>query len=253
MELKQTPVLVTGAASGLGAATARHLASQGARVALLDINIAGAREVALEIGGTAFHCDVTDSTSAEQAVAAAREAHGPARMLVNVAGGGVGRRVVGKDGTMPLEAFTRVVSLNLFGTFNMTRLAAAEMMSLPELAGGERGVIVSTTSVAAYEGQIGQSAYAASKGGIVSLTIQLAREFAQSGIRVMAVAPGIFLTPLLTAASAELQASLAAAIPFPKRLGDPAEFADLVGYIAANRYLNGEVIRLDGAVRLAPR
>lgn len=253
MKLTDTPVIVTGAGSGLGAATARHLASQGARVALLDINLASAREVANDIGGTAVYCDVTDATSAEEAVAAAKTAHGPARMLVNVAGGGVGRRVVGKDGVMPLEAFTKLVSLNLFGTFNMTRLAAAEMMGQPALSTGERGLIVSTTSVAAYEGQVGQSAYAAAKGGIVSLTIQLAREFAQSGIRVMAVAPGIFKTPLLTAAPVELQESLAAAIPFPKRLGDPGEFAELVAHIANNSYLNGEVIRLDGAVRLAPR
>lgn len=253
MQLEQTPVLVTGAGSGLGAATARHLAAQGARVALLDINLPAAQAVAAEIGGTAIHCDVTDAGSAEKAIALATAAHGPARMLVNVAGGGVGKRVVGKDGVMPLEAFTKLVSLNLFGTFNMTRLAAAAMMSLPELPGGERGVIVSTTSVAAYEGQVGQSAYAAAKGGIVSLTIQLAREFAQAGIRVMAVAPGIFKTPLLMAAPVELQESLAAAIPFPKRLGEPSEFAELVAHIAANRYLNGEVIRLDGAVRLAPR
>ena len=253
MELKKTPVLVTGAASGLGEATARHLARQGALVAVLDINLEAANAVAAEIGGLALHCDVTDPGSAEEAIAGARREHGPARMLVNVAGGGAARRVVGKDGTMPLEAFSKIVALNLFGTFNMTRLAAAEMMSLPELAGGERGLIVSTTSVAAYEGQVGQSAYAASKGGIVSLTIQLAREFAQVGIRVMAVAPGIFKTPLLATATAEVQESLAAAIPFPKRLGDPTEFAELVGHIASNRYLNGEVIRLDGAVRLAPR
>lgn len=253
MQLEQTPVLVTGAGSGLGAATARHLAAQGARVAVLDINLTAAQAIASEIGGIAIHCDVTDSDSAEQAISAAKAAHGPARMLVNVAGGGVGKRVVGKDGVMPLDAFKKLVSLNLFGTFNMTRLAAAEMMSLPELTDGERGLIVSTTSVAAYEGQVGQSAYAAAKGGIVSLTIQLAREFAQAGIRVMAVAPGIFKTPLLAAAPVELQQSLAGSIPFPKRLGDPAEFAELVGHIAVNRYLNGEVIRLDGAVRLAPR
>lgn len=253
MELNETPVVVTGAASGLGAATARMLAKQGARVALLDINLAAAQAVAQEIGGIAIHCDVTDSLSAENAMAAAKAANGPVRMLVNVAGGGVGRRVVGKDGVMPLEVFTKQVALNLFGTFNMTRLAAAEMMGQPELGGGERGVIVSTTSVAAYEGQVGQAAYAASKGGIVSLTLQLAREFAQSGIRVMAIAPGIFKTPLLTAAPIELQESLANSIPFPKRLGDPEEFADLVCHIATNKYLNGEVIRLDGAVRLAPR
>ena len=253
MELNETPVVVTGAASGLGAATARMLAKQGARVALLDINLAAAQAVAQEIGGIAIHCDVTDSLSAENAMAAAKAANGPVRMLVNVAGGGVGRRVVGKDGVMPLEVFTKQVALNLFGTFNMTRLAAAEMMGQPELGSGERGVIVSTTSVAAYEGQVGQAAYAASKGGIVSLTLQLAREFAQSGIRVMAIAPGIFKTPLLMAAPIELQESLANAIPFPKRLGDPEEFADLVCHIATNKYLNGEVIRLDGAVRLAPR
>lgn len=253
MELSQTPVLVTGAASGLGAATARHLASKGARVALLDINMDGARAVASEIGGTAFLCDVTDATAAQDAIAAAREKHGPARLLINVAGGAAGKRVVGKGGPMALEVFTKVVALNLFGTFNMTRLAAAEMMALSELPGGERGVIVSTTSVAAYEGQVGQSAYAAAKGGIVSLTIQLAREFAQSGIRVMAIAPGIFMTPLLQTATPELQASLAASIPFPRRLGDPSEYAELVEHIVSNRYLNGEVIRLDGAVRLAPR
>ncbi|PAJ85342.1 SDR family NAD(P)-dependent oxidoreductase [Burkholderia ubonensis] len=253
MRLEDTPVLVTGAASGLGAATARHLAGQGARVALLDINADGAKRIADDIGGLALECDVTDLASAESAVSAAREAHGHARILVNCAGGGHAKRVVGKAGPMQLDDFVKIVSLNLFGTFNMIRLAAADMAGLPDSGDGERGVIVSTASVAAYEGQIGQSAYAASKGGIVSLTIQLAREFAQFGIRVMSIAPGIFQTPLLQAASKEVQESLSAAIPFPRRTGDPSEFADLVRHIVVNRYLNGEVIRLDGAIRLAPR
>ena len=252
MELKNTAVLVTGGASGLGEATAAHLAAQGAKVAVLDIQDEKAAAVAQRIGGIAVHCDVTDPASAENAIAKAREAHGVARILVNCAGGAVGKRVVGKNGPMPLEDFTKVINLNLFGSFNMTRLAAAEMIAADPL-GEERGLILFTTSVAAYEGQIGQASYSAAKGALASLTIQLAREFSQFGVRVMAIAPGIFLTPLLYTASPEVQESLASSIPFPQRLGKPEEFADLVGHIAANRYLNGEVIRLDGAVRLAPR
>lgn len=252
MELKNTAVLVTGGASGLGEATAVHLAAQGAKVAVLDIQDEKAAAVAQRIGGIALHCDVTDPASAEAAIAQAREAHGVARILVNCAGGAVGKRVVGKNGPMPLEDFTKVINLNLFGSFNMTRLAAAEMIAADPL-GEERGLILFTTSVAAYEGQIGQASYSAAKGALASLTIQLAREFSQFGVRVMAIAPGIFLTPLLYTASPEVQESLASSIPFPQRLGKPEEFADLVGHIAANRYLNGEVIRLDGAVRLAPR
>lgn len=252
MELKNTAVLVTGGASGLGEATAVHLAAQGAKVAVLDIQDEKAAAVAQRIGGIALHCDVTDPASAEAAIAKAREAHGVARILVNCAGGAVGKRVVGKNGPMPLEDFTKVINLNLFGSFNMTRLAAAEMIAADPL-GEERGLILFTTSVAAYEGQIGQASYSAAKGALASLTIQLAREFSQFGVRVMAIAPGIFLTPLLYTASPEVQESLASSIPFPQRLGKPEEFADLVGHIAANRYLNGEVIRLDGAVRLAPR
>ncbi|HCP77818.1 MAG: 3-hydroxyacyl-CoA dehydrogenase [Pusillimonas sp.] len=252
MNLQDTPVLVTGGASGLGEATALKLAAQGARVAILDVQDEKAQAVAKQINGIAIHCDVTSEQSAAQAIAQAKEAHGVARVLVNCAGGGVGKRVVGKSGPMPLEEFTKVVNLNLFGAFNMTRLAAAEMIAA-EPVGEERGVILFTTSVAAYEGQIGQAAYAASKGGLVSLTIQLAREFAQFGVRVMSVAPGIFLTPLLYTASQEVQESLAKSIPFPQRLGQPDEFADLVQHIIGNRYLNGEVIRLDGATRLAPR
>lgn len=252
MELKNTAVLVTGGASGLGEATAVHLAAQGAKVAVLDIQDEKAAAVAQRIGGIALHCDVTDPASAEAAIAKAREAHGVARILVNCAGGAVGKRVVGKNGPMALEDFTKVINLNLFGSFNMTRLAAAEMIAADPL-GEERGLILFTTSVAAYEGQIGQASYSAAKGALASLTIQLAREFSQFGVRVMAIAPGIFLTPLLYTASPEVQESLASSIPFPQRLGKPEEFADLVGHIAANRYLNGEVIRLDGAVRLAPR
>lgn len=252
MELKDTPVIVTGGASGLGEATAERLAAQGARVAILDVQTERAQEVANRIGGLAIYCDVTDPDSAQEAIATAREKHGVARVLMNCAGGGVGKRVVGKSGPMALEDFTKVVNLNLFGSFNMTRLAAADMIASDPI-GEERGVILFTTSVAAYEGQIGQAAYSASKGALTSLTIQLAREFAQFGVRVMSVAPGIFLTPLLYTASPEVQESLANAIPFPHRLGQPAEFADLVSHIIGNRYLNGEVIRLDGATRLGPR
>lgn len=253
MKLKDTPVVVTGAASGLGEASARMLAAAGARVALLDIQIDKAQKIAAEIGGLAVSCDVTDATGAERAIAEAREAHGTARLLLNCAGGGAARRVVGRDGVMPLDAFTQVINLNLVGAFNMTRLAAADMMATEPMSDGERGLVLFTTSVAAYEGQIGQAAYTAAKGGLAALVIQLAREFASAGIRVMGIAPGIFLTPLLYTASLEVQRSLAESIPFPKRLGHADEFAELVVHTVQNRYLNGEVIRLDGAVRLAPR
>lgn len=252
MNLKDMAVLVTGGASGLGEATVLHLAQQGARVAILDVQRERAEALAQRVGGIAFHCDVTDPTSAANAIASARERHGVARVLVNCAGGGGARRVVGKDGPMPLEDFVKVVNLNLFGSFNMTRLAAADMMAADPID-GERGLVLFTTSVAAYEGQIGQSAYTASKGALAALTIQLAREFAQFGVRVMALAPGIFETPLLGTASPEVQQALAQAIPFPKRLGRPQEYAELVGHVVTNPYLNGEVIRIDGAVRLGPR
>lgn len=252
MELNGTPVLVTGGASGLGEATAQLLAELGARVTVLDIQLERAQAVAARIDGLALHCDVTDPASAADAIAQARAQHGVARLLVNCAGGGKAGRVVGRNGVMPLEEFTRTVNLNLFGAFNMTRLAAAEMMQA-EPQDGERGLVLFTTSAAAYEGQIGQAAYTASKGALVALTLQLAREFAQQGVRVMAAAPGIFETPLLGNLPPEVQQSLADGIPFPRRLGRPQEFAQLVADIARNRYLNGEVIRIDGAVRLAPR
>lgn len=253
MELLDTPVLVTGGASGLGAATARRLARAGARVSVLDIQLDLARSVAQEIGGLAVTCDVTDSASITQALDTAEAAHGPARLLVNCAGGGAPRRIVGKDGPMPLEAFTRILELNLIGAFDVTRLAVARMMALAPLHDGERGLVMFTTSVAAYEGQVGQAAYAAAKGGLTALTLQMAREFAPFGVRAMAIAPGIFDTPLLTTASPEVRAALSAAIPFPSRLGRPEEFAEQVLNVATSPYLNGEVIRLDGAIRLAPR
>ena len=245
--------IVTGAASGLGAETAAALAHAGAKVALLDINIDGARQHADGVGGLAIRCDVASSDDAVAALKAACERHGPARILVNCAGVGPAKRMVGRDGPMPLAEFEKVIAINLIGTFNMMRLAAADMQSLEPLADHERGVIVSTASVAAFEGQIGQTAYAASKGGVAALTIPAARELSQFGIRVMAIAPGIFSTPMLRALPQAAQDSLGASVPFPKRLGEPREFADLVLTIVRSNYLNGEVIRLDGALRMAPR
>ena len=252
MEIKGQAALVTGGASGLGAATARALAEAGAKVALLDVNEQAAQAVAKETGGIAVSCDVADAKGAQSAIETAAKAHGPARVLVNCAGIGPAKRIVGRDGPMPLEDYERVIRINLIGTFNMLRLAAAAMQSL-DLIDGERGVIVSTASVAAFEGQIGQSAYSSSKGGVAALTLPAAREFSQFGIRVMAIAPGIFGTPMLKALPQEAQDSLGASVPFPKRLGEPREFAALVVHIVRNGYLNGEVIRLDGALRMAPR
>jgi NAD(P)-dependent dehydrogenase (short-subunit alcohol dehydrogenase family) len=245
--------LVTGGGSGLGRATAQMLAGRGAKVAILDINKEAARAAADAIGGIAVPCDVTSAEATEAAIAQARERHGAARILINCAGIGPARRIVGRDGPQPLDDFARVIGVNLIGTYNAMRLAARDMQPLDPLEDGERGVIVSTASVAAYDGQIGQAAYAASKGGVVSLTLPAAREFAQFGIRVMAIAPGIFATPMVFGMLEEVQESLAAAIPFPKQLGRPEQYADLALHIIENRYLNGEVIRLDGAIRMAPR
>ena len=252
MNLSGLAAIVTGGASGLGAETARTLAKAGAKVAVIDLSAEKAQAVASEIGGIAITCDVSDAASAEAAVAAACEKHGAARVLVNCAGIGPAKRIVGKEGPMPLGDFTKVIQVNLIGTFNMMRLVAAGMSKLEPYA-EERGVIVSTASVAAFEGQIGQAAYSASKGGVAALTLPAAREFAQFGIRVMAIAPGIILTPMLLGLPEEVQQSLGASVPFPKRLGRPAEFAALVQHIVENSYLNGEVIRLDGALRLPPR
>jgi len=253
MLLKDQAAIVTGGASGLGAATARKLAAQGAKVAVFDLNAKLAETVAAEIKGVAVTCDVSDSASAEAAIAQAAKAHGPARVLVNCAGIGVAKRVVGRDGPMALADFDKVIKVNLIGTFNMLRLAAAEMSRLEPQPTGERGVIINTASVAAYDGQIGQSAYSASKGGIVGMTLPIARELAQFGVRVLTIAPGLFLTPLLGSLPQEAQDSLAAAIPFPHRLGQPDEFASLALHMIDNPYLNGEVVRLDASLRMAPK
>jgi NAD(P)-dependent dehydrogenase (short-subunit alcohol dehydrogenase family) len=245
MDINGQAAIVTGAASGLGAATARALAAAGAKVAVLDVNEQAALKVANAIGGLAAPCDVASS----DALKSAASVHGPARILVNCAGIGPAKRIVGRDGPAPLSEFERVIRVNLIGTYNCLRLAAAAMQGLEPFADGERGVIISTASVAAFEGQIGQAAYSASKGGVAALMMPAAREFAQFGIRVLAIAPGIFRTPMMHALPQEAQDSLGASVPFPKRLGEPDEFAELV----RNRYLNGEVIRLDGALRMAPR
>jgi NAD(P)-dependent dehydrogenase (short-subunit alcohol dehydrogenase family) len=253
MQVKGHAAIVTGGGSGLGASTARALAGAGAKVAVLDINEAAAKAVAAEIGGTAVACNVADAASAETAVATARAAHGASRILINCAGIGPAARIVGRDGPMPLDAFRQVIEINLIGSFNLMRLAAADMIALEPLADGERGVIVSTASVAAYAGQIGQAAYAASKGGIVALTLPAAREFARSGIRVNTIAPGLFATPLLLGMPQPVQDSLAASVPFPSRFGTPQEYAKLALHIIDNAMLNGETIRLDGALRMPPK
>lgn len=254
MNIQGQAAIVTGGASGLGAETARELAKRGAKVAVFDRNAEGAKAVAAEIGGVGVGCDITSSESVIAALQAAREVHGPARILMNIAGIGTAKRLIGKDGTpMPLEDFRRVIEVNLIGTFNVTRLAVAEMVKLDPLTDGERGVVVNTASVAAFDGQVGQEAYAASKGGVVSLTLPLARDLAQFGVRVVTIAPGLFLTPLMAELPLPVQESLAASIPFPKRLGKPEEFAHLAASIVENLALNGEVIRLDGALRMAPR
>lgn len=253
MDARGHAAIVTGGGSGLGAATAVALAGAGAKVAIFDVNLDGAKAVAGKIGGLAIKCDVTDADAAAAAVKEARDKHGAARILVNCAGIGTPRRIVGRDGPMPLAEFEKVIKVNLIGTFNLMRLVAADMQGLPPLEEGERGVIVSTASVAAYEGQIGQAAYSASKGGVVSLTMPAAREFAQFGIRVNAIAPGIFATPMLAALPEEAQQSLAAQVPFPKLLGKPEQYAALVMHLVENRYINGEVVRIDGAMRMGPR
>lgn len=254
MEIEGQAALVTGAGSGLGAATARRLAGDGARVALLDLDGVAAESVAADIGGLAFQCDVADADQVEQVVAAARERHGEAGIVVNCAGIAPAARVVGREGPMRLEDFERVIRVNLVGTFNVVRVTAAQMAARePRGESGERGVIVNTASVAAFEGQVGQAAYSASKAGVAGMTLPIARELARIGVRVMTIAPGLMSTPMLHGFTPEVQESLAAQVPFPARLGRPEEYAALVAHIVENAMLNGEVIRLDGAIRLQPK
>lgn len=254
MQIQGQAALVTGGASGLGEATARALAAQGAKVAVLDRNAELAEKVASEIGGVACPCDITDPASVQAAIDKAAAAHGPARILMNVAGIGSAKRVVQRDGSAaPLEDFVRVVNINLIGTYNVSRLFAAACSKLDMLDNGERGVMMFTASVAAFDGQVGQQAYSASKAGLAGMTLPMARDLAQHAIRVCTVAPGLFATPLMKELPEAVQQSLAASIPFPPRLGKPEEFAELACHIVTNGHLNGEVIRLDGALRMAPR
>lgn len=246
MDLWMCPAVVTGAASGLGAETARYLAEAGAKVALIDIDAEGVHKVASEIDGLAIPCDVADAPSTEEALTLARKAHGAARVLVHCVGRGHSEPIVGTDGPMPLEDFRQLVEVNLISTFNMMRLVAADMAQLEPLGNGERGVILSTASVSAYEGQSGEAAYSASKGGVVSMILPAARELGRLGIRVVGIAPGLFGTQTLFTMEKNLDSNLAREIPFPHRFGDPAEFAMLVLHVLKNVMINGTVLRLDG-------
>ncbi len=253
MNIKNKVALVTGGGSGLGAETARILADNGAKVAVLDINDQAAAKVADEIQGIAVHCDVSSEQSVSQALDTIEQKSGVAQIVVNSAGIGTAKRILGRDQVHPLENFTRVIDVNLIGSFNLLRLSAERMSKLEPSEDGERGVIILTASIAAFEGQIGQAAYSASKGGIVSMTLPAARELAQFGIRVLTLAPGLFKTPLMEELPEEVQQTLGASIPFPGRLGKPIEFASLALHCAENTFLNGEVIRVDGGLRLPPR
>ncbi len=245
--------VVTGGGSGLGEATARALAAKGAKIAIFDVGIDRAEKVAADLGGIAVKCDVSSAESGEQAFATVAEKLGAPRILINCAGIGIAMKTTGKDGAHPLDVYRKVIEVNLIGTFNMIRLFAVRCEQLEPLDGGERGVIVSTASVAAYDGQIGQAAYSSSKGGVVGMTLPVARDLARSGIRVMTIAPGIFRTPMLAGLPQEAQDSLGKQVPFPPRLGDPSEYGALACHIVENQMLNGEVIRLDGAIRMAPK
>jgi NAD(P)-dependent dehydrogenase (short-subunit alcohol dehydrogenase family) len=261
MNIQGHAALVTGGGSGLGEATAVELARLGAKVAVLDINAAQAEKVAAEINAVygegravACVCDITQTDSLQAALDKAAAAHGPARILMSIAGIGSAKRVVAKDGSAaPLEDFVRVINVNLIGTYNVARLFAAACAKQEPMTDNERGVMVFTASVAAFDGQVGQQAYSASKSGVVGMTLPMARDLAQHGIRVCTIAPGLFATPLMKTLPEPVQQSLAASIPFPARLGKPQEFAELACHIVTNGHLNGEVIRLDGALRMAPR
>jgi len=254
MNIQGQAALVTGGGSGLGEATARELARLGAKVAILDVNLANAEKVAAEIGGVACQCDVTSPESVQAAIDRATAVHGPARILMQIAGIGTAKRIIARDRSpAPLEDFVRVVNVNLIGTYNVARLFAAAAARLDPMEDGERGAMVFTASVAAFDGQVGQQAYSASKAGVAGMTLPMARDLAQHGIRVCTIAPGLFATPLMKTLPEAVQVSLAASIPFPQRLGKPEEFAQLAAHIVSNGHLNGEVIRIDGALRLAPR
>jgi NAD(P)-dependent dehydrogenase (short-subunit alcohol dehydrogenase family) len=253
MDVKNQAAVVTGGASGLGGATAKALAAAGAKVAVLDLNGDGAQAMAKEIGGLGFACDVTDPAAVEAALGQINDGIGVPRIVINCAGIGVAERIVGRNGPMPLENYARVININLIGTFNVLRLTADAMSKLDELEEGERGVIVNTASVAAFEGQVGQAAYSSSKGGIAGLTLPAARELARFGIRVVAIAPGLIETPMFDGLPDAARDALIAITQYPHRLGNPDEYASLIMHIAENRLINGEVIRLDGAIRLPPR
>jgi len=252
MDIRDNVFLITGGASGLGAGTARSLTQQGGKVVLADLNVAAGEALAAELGGVFVKCDVSREEDGQAAVAAA-QALGTLRGLINCAGIAPACKTVGKDGPHALDLFAKAVNVNLIGTFNMIRLAAAAMAANAPTEGGERGVIINTASVAAYDGQIGQAAYAASKGGVVALTLPVARDLSRNAIRVMTIAPGLFETPMLLGMPQEVQDALGAMVPFPSRLGRPVEYAMLVEQILANPMLNGEVIRLDGAIRMQPK
>ncbi len=255
MELKQTKAVISGGVSGLGYSVAQRLVAEGGKVALLDINDDKGAEAVAALGGQATYVntDVRDEQSVVAAVSAATEFLGGLNTAVNCAGVLGAARTLGRDGPMALDFFSNVININLIGTFNLCKAAASQMSEQDAGPDGERGVIINTASVAAYEGQIGQAAYAASKGGVVGLTMPLAREFSRFGIRVMTVAPGVFWTPMVDGMPAEVQEALSATIPFPSRLGKPEEFADACAFIIENAYMNGETIRIDGATRLQPK
>jgi NAD(P)-dependent dehydrogenase (short-subunit alcohol dehydrogenase family) len=255
MKIEGSGFIVTGGASGLGAATAQRLVAGGGRVVLADLNDKAGAALAAELGGAARYarCDVTVEDDCKAAVAAAQQAFGALHGAVNCAGVGTPAKMLGKDGVLPLAAFKRVIDINLIGTFNMLRLAAEAMSRQAPNAEGERGVLINTASVAAFDGQIGQPAYAASKAGVVGMTLPIARELARFGIRCVTIAPGLFETPMMASLPPEAQESLGRSVPFPSRLGRPAEFAQLVQSIVENPMLNGETIRLDGALRMAPK
>ena len=253
MQIRNSIFLITGGASGLGAATAQMAAAGGAKVMIADLQAEAGEKLAKEIGGKYCKCDVTSEADGKAAVAAAVQGYGGLHVLVNCAGIGVAERTVGKDAPHDLARFTKVISINLIGTFNMIRLAADAMAKAGPNAAGERGVIINTASVAAFDGQIGQAAYSASKGGVVGMTLPIARDLSRNGIRVVTIAPGLFLTPMLQGLPKEAQESLGKQVPFPARLGKPDEYASLARQIVENEMLNGETIRLDGAIRMAPK